>query len=65
MAKRIEKRLLVERSVDQGDAPGAAARSVTVNLAESPLGWLFARKLVTAANLTPASGCAAIGSAAS
>ncbi|HET7816741.1 MAG TPA: DUF6456 domain-containing protein [Sphingomicrobium sp.] len=28
---------------------GRPARSVTVNLAESPLGWLFARGLVTAA----------------
>lgn len=41
-------RLLVERAV-AGDSPGPArtsrrpARSVTVNLAESPLGWLFAR----------------------
>lgn len=40
-------RLLVERSID-GDVPGnrsgksRPARSVTVNLAESPLGWLFA-----------------------
>ncbi len=32
----------------QGDAAGGATaptRSVTVNLAESPLGWLFARGL--------------------
>ena len=39
-------RLLAERAV-AGDAPGPArrrpARSVTVNLTESPLGWLFAR----------------------
>lgn len=40
-------RLLAERPIE-GDAPpsGSArrsARSVTVNLAESPLGWLFAR----------------------
>jgi Domain of unknown function (DUF6456) len=40
-------RLLAERPVP-GDSPGPsrggrAARSVTVNLAESPLGWLFAR----------------------
>ena len=47
MAKRVEKRLLVERSVGQGEACGAAVRSVTVNLAESPLGWLFARNLVS------------------
>jgi hypothetical protein len=40
-------RLLAERPVD-GDLPvkgraGRPARSVTVNLVESPLGWLFAR----------------------
>jgi hypothetical protein len=39
-------RLLAERPI-AGDAIGTArrrpARSVTVNLAESPLGWLFAR----------------------
>jgi hypothetical protein len=37
-------RLLAERSIDPV-SPRAArpARSVTVNLAESPLGWLFAR----------------------
>lgn len=41
-----QARLLVERAV-RGDArPGSRnrpARSVTVNEAESPLGWLFAR----------------------
>lgn len=43
-------RLLVERSIDglergskTAAARGRPARSVTVNLAESPLGWLFAR----------------------
>ena len=35
-------RLLVEQSIE-----GAQARSVTVNLAESPLGWLLARGLIT------------------
>ena len=40
-------RLLVEQSVP-GDSPspsrgGRSARSVTVNIAESPLGWLLAR----------------------
>lgn len=44
-------RLLVERPVP-GDSPspqrnGRSARSVTVNLAESPLGWLLARGHVT------------------
>ena len=46
---RREARLLEERSIDHGsesetgnNAP-RARRSVTVNRAESPLGWLFAR----------------------
>jgi len=51
MAQHSPKsRLLVERPLP-GDAPGPkrarAARSVIVNLAESPLGWLFARGHVT------------------
>ena len=40
-----QSRILTERPVP-GDSPtrgGRAARSVTVNLAESPLGWLLAR----------------------
>lgn len=48
----VANRLLVERALPQ-DAPVAApgrtarpARSVTVNLAESPLGWLRARGLI-------------------
>src|SRR6059058_484072 len=46
------QRLLVERAVDGGRASAhhttaRARRSVTVNLAESLLGWLFARGLVT------------------
>jgi hypothetical protein len=46
-------RLLRERVVEAGIAAGDArrgerpARSVTFNAAESPLGWLFARGLVT------------------
>ena len=44
-------RLLVERSIERGIAsePGELVppRSVTVNMAESPLGWLFARGHVT------------------
>jgi len=38
-------RLLSERELDQGIAsePKGRVRSVTVNLAESPLGWLLAR----------------------
>lgn len=49
VAKR--NRLLVDRPLPQdGSERGArrrSARSVTVNLAESPLGWLMARGLVT------------------
>ena len=37
-------RLLAEQSLDGNERPGKRpARSVTRNLAESPLGWLFAR----------------------
>lgn len=38
-------RLLAERPIGSERAPagGRPSRSVTVNLAESPLGWLFAR----------------------
>ena len=52
MAQRRDGRLLVERAIDSKDAPKSrsrrprAARSVTVNLAESPLGWLLSRRLV-------------------
>lgn len=40
------QRLVREQAIGDERAPGSgrrAARSVTVNLAESPLGWLFAR----------------------
>lgn len=45
---RAAKRLLVERSIGMDDAARGTgrtrpARSVTVNLGESPLGWLMAR----------------------
>jgi hypothetical protein len=50
MAKAVHSRLIEERSVGPELAPGqgsgAAPRSVTINLAESPLGWLFSRNLV-------------------
>lgn len=39
-------RMLAERSLSEPGA-GCARRSVTVNLAESPLGWLLARGLVS------------------
>jgi hypothetical protein len=46
-ARVIEGKLLSEQALP-GDAPAArAARSRTVNLAESPLGWLHARGHVT------------------
>jgi len=53
MGSGREPRLLSERSIEAGIAsandPGQLrlTRSVTVNAAESPLGWLFARGLVT------------------
>lgn len=53
MTIRPRARLLRERAIDgRNPANGAPkgrspVRSVTVNLAESPLGWLLARKLVT------------------
>ena len=40
------RRILVERSID-GASGTRSTRSVTVNLTESPLGWLFARGFVT------------------
>lgn len=53
MARRVDGRLLAERSLDGADSPPGRgrrpARSVTVNLAESPLGWLYARGLLTTA----------------
>jgi hypothetical protein len=51
MPRQTANRLLTERSLAGDGATrggrGAAARSVTVNLAESPLGWLYARGLLT------------------
>ncbi|MFL6752194.1 MAG: DUF6456 domain-containing protein [Sphingomicrobium sp.] len=53
MGTKGGQRLLVERSIEGaaasqgGRASSRPARSVTVNLAESPLGWLFARGFVT------------------
>ena len=49
-------RILVERAIgrDGETVRGSrrrAVRSVTVNLAESPLGWLFARGMVTSRQL--------------
>jgi hypothetical protein len=49
---RDGRRILSERAIADGStkarpANARFARSVTVNLAESPLGWLFARGLVS------------------
>jgi uncharacterized protein DUF6456 len=53
MARKAQPRLFQEQSIEAGIAvPNKATllrpvRSVTVNMAESPLGWLFARGLVS------------------
>ena len=53
MSKNVQARLLanraVERDISLSSSSGSVrpARSVTVNIAESPLGWLFSRGLVT------------------
>jgi hypothetical protein len=52
--RRTEGRLLSERLIEgdittskEADAGARTTRSVTVNLAESPLGWLYSRGLVS------------------
>jgi len=51
MAGKQHSRLLGQRSVDRGipseREAGREGRSVTVNLTESPLGWLFSRGLLS------------------
>ena len=54
MGSKIAPRLLTERSIDAGIAAASGShggvrhvRSVTVNAAESPLGWLFSRGFVS------------------
>ena len=53
MSNKAQPRLLREHGIEDGSfAKGSSpsrrfARSVTVNAAESPLGWLFARGLVS------------------
>jgi hypothetical protein len=53
MGVKRQPRLLAERPIEDGIASESVAsgiravRSVTVNAAESPLGWLFSRRLVT------------------
>jgi hypothetical protein len=47
MGSNPERRLLIERTIETGRKGERPARSVTVNAAESPLGWLFARGFVS------------------
>ena len=53
MGMKAQKRLLSERPLREGIAAKSseegdrAARSVTINAAESPLGWLFSRGFVS------------------
>jgi Domain of unknown function (DUF6456) len=54
MGNKLQPRLLSERAVEAGiavaetgQARAPRVRSVTVNAVESPLGWLFARGLVS------------------
>lgn len=53
MARLQDGRLLQEKAIDWGDRqrgsarPSRPVRSVTVNLAESPLGWLLSRGMVS------------------
>lgn len=44
---RILEERAVERDVVSDRRVDASSRSVTVNVTESPLGWLFARKFIT------------------
>ncbi len=49
---KLERRLLSERAIESDNVRistprGTASRSVSVNMLESPLGWLFVRGLVT------------------
>ena len=61
-------RLIQERAIEDGmhsgDGPrrrSRPTRSVTVNLAESPLGWLLSRDLITKRSSMPVSAFARIG----
>jgi hypothetical protein len=44
---RILEERALERDVVSHRPSGGTSRSVTINVTESPLGWLFARKLIT------------------
>lgn len=57
MAQRVKR--MVEQVVEDADG---IARHVQVNLAESPLGWLKARGLVTRRQYERGNGSAATGS---
>jgi hypothetical protein len=45
--KYSDPRPLVERSISENERTKRALRTVTVNLAESPLAWLHARSLIS------------------
>ncbi len=52
MGRAKNGRILVERSIGRDgetvrQGPSRAVRSVTVNAVESPLGWLFARQMIS------------------
>ena len=49
MVSKPQARLLSERAIEEFRRARrrGRSRSVTVNMAESPLGWLFSRGLVT------------------
>jgi hypothetical protein len=54
LVEHVNGRLIAERAIADGYAPNGhdsrrrrPTRSVTVNLAESPLGWLYSRGFVT------------------
>ena len=44
---RTDPRLLREESIEGASESARRARSVVVNLAESPLGWLLSRRLIS------------------
>jgi hypothetical protein len=47
MSNRLLRERAIEEAAPAGGGARRAARSVTINAAESPLGWLFARGLVS------------------
>jgi hypothetical protein len=55
-----DPRPLVERSISQDEKTRKTSRSVTVNLAESPLSWLHSRGHLTDRQLYAGENCALI-----